>query len=216
MQGPESSPKSECFSYTRWQSQTTNQADHIFATLSKSILWRLVFRSFQKDNFIGKLPGGSSKINRLSLNRCPPYTEIFSKRRKIYAVCVESLSMPVHWTKQWVVESCIQIKFVNALFASTKVWLGTKWIRGNKSSILWNVKSRFSSGRQTLKWCWPTPSVLTLEQLSVNRPGGRTVKRFLPAKPSTVETDTRGQVGVVRLGAYWQQEIELREFLGQI
>ena len=26
---------------------------------------------------IGKLPEGSSKINRLSLNRCPPYTEIF-------------------------------------------------------------------------------------------------------------------------------------------
>ena len=39
----------------------------------------------------GKLPEGSSKINRYSLNRCPPYTEIFSKRRKIYSVCVESL-----------------------------------------------------------------------------------------------------------------------------
>ena len=45
---------------------------------------------------MGKLPGGSSKINRLSLNRCMGgYTEIFSKRRKIYAVCVESLSMPL-------------------------------------------------------------------------------------------------------------------------
>ena len=164
---------------------------------------------------MGKLPGGSSKINRLSLNRCPPYTEIFSKRRKIYAVCVESLSMPVHWIKLWVVESCIQIKFVNALFASTKDRLGTKWIRGNKSSILWNVKSRFSSGRQTLRCCWPTPSVLTLEQLSVDRPGGRAVKRFLPARSSTVETDTRGQAGMVKLGAYWQQKIELQHFLGQ-
>ena len=134
LQEPESSGKSECFSYTRWQSQTTNQADHMFATLSKSILWRLVFRSFQKDNFIGKLPGGSSKINRLSLNRCPPYTEIFSKRRKIYAVCVESLSMPTHRIKQWVVESCIQIKFVNAFFAKTKGRHGTKWIRGKKTS----------------------------------------------------------------------------------
>ena len=79
---------------------------------------------------MGKLPGGSSKINRLSLNRCPPYTEIFSKRRKIYAVCVESLSMLTHRIKQWLVESCIQIRFVNALFASTKDRLGK-----NKSGV---------------------------------------------------------------------------------
>ena len=44
---------------------------------------------------LGKLPKGSFKINRVSLNRCPPYTEIFSKRRKICSVCVESLSMTV-------------------------------------------------------------------------------------------------------------------------
>ena len=44
---------------------------------------------------IGKLPVGNSKINMLSLNRCPPDTEIFSKRRKIYSVCVESLSMNI-------------------------------------------------------------------------------------------------------------------------
>ena len=31
------------------------------------------------------------KINRISLNGCPQYTEIFSKRRKIYSVCVEDL-----------------------------------------------------------------------------------------------------------------------------
>ena len=36
---------------------------------------------------------GSLKINSISLNCCPPYTEIFSKRRKIYSVCVEGLSM---------------------------------------------------------------------------------------------------------------------------
>ena len=42
---------------------------------------------------IRKLPNGSLKINIISLNCCPPYTEIFSKRRKIYSVCVESLSM---------------------------------------------------------------------------------------------------------------------------
>ena len=75
---------------------------------------------------MGKLPGGSSKINRLSLNRCSPYTEIFSKRRKIYAVCVESLSMPTHRIKQLVVESCIPIEFVNASFAKTKDRLGAK------------------------------------------------------------------------------------------
>ena len=43
-----------------------------------------------------KLPKGSFKINKVSLNRCPPYTEIFSKRRKICSVCVESLSMTVN------------------------------------------------------------------------------------------------------------------------
>ena len=58
--------------------------------------------------------------------------------------------------------------------------------------------------------------MLTLEQLSVNEAGGRVVERFLPAEPSTVETDARGQAGMVKLGAYWQQEIELRHFLGQI
>ena len=36
---------------------------------------------------------GNSKINSFSLNWCPPDTEIFSKRRKIYSVCVEGLSM---------------------------------------------------------------------------------------------------------------------------
>ena len=41
---------------------------------------------------VRKLPGGNCQRNRLSLNWCSPYTEIFSKRRKIYTVCVESLS----------------------------------------------------------------------------------------------------------------------------
>ena len=45
---------------------------------------------------MGKLPEGNCKINRVILNSCPPYTEIFSKRRKICSVCVESLSMSVH------------------------------------------------------------------------------------------------------------------------
>ena len=49
----------------------------------------------------------------------------------------------------------------------------------------------------------------------MNEARGRAVKRFLPAKPSTVETDTRGQVGMVKLGACWQQEIELRLFWGK-
>ena len=41
----------------------------------------------------------SFKINRYILNRCPPCTEIFSKRRKIYSVCVENLSIacPSTW-----------------------------------------------------------------------------------------------------------------------
>ena len=46
-------------------------------------------------NFIiGKLPWGSLKRNWYNLNRCSPYTEIFSKRRKIYSECVESMRMP--------------------------------------------------------------------------------------------------------------------------
>ena len=44
--------------------------------------------------FIGKLPWGSLKRNWYNLNRCSPYTEIFSKRRKIYSECVESMRMP--------------------------------------------------------------------------------------------------------------------------
>ena len=56
--------------------------------------WQFLSRLCFLFKMFGKLPEGSSKINRISLNRCPPYTEIFSKRRKIYSVCVESLSMP--------------------------------------------------------------------------------------------------------------------------
>ena len=40
-----------------------------------------------------RLPSKQPEINRLSLNWCSPYTEIFSKRRKICSVCVESLSI---------------------------------------------------------------------------------------------------------------------------
>ena len=109
---------------------------------------------------MGKLPGGSSKINRLSLNRCPPYTEIFSKRRKIYAVCVESLSMPTHRIKQWVVESCIQIKFVNAFFAKTEDRLGTKWIWYEKATYyeMWDKdfhhKGKNYSAADQRPLCW--------------------------------------------------------------
>ena len=42
----------------------------------------------------------SCKINWSSLNSCPPYTEIFSKRRKIYTVCVEGLSIVTSQVRQ--------------------------------------------------------------------------------------------------------------------
>ena len=71
--------------------------------LSSVLIDIIVFTDFHV--LIGKLPEGSSKINRLSLNRCPPYTEIFSKRRKIYSVCVESLSMSLHLKQKHHVES---------------------------------------------------------------------------------------------------------------
>ena len=107
------------------QPQARNQLSYVLSCLIEYLCFAtILFTDF--DAHIGKLPEGSSKINRLSLNRCPPYTEIFSKRRKIYAVCVESLSMPTHRIKQWVVKSCIQIKFVNVFFAETKDRLGTK------------------------------------------------------------------------------------------
>ena len=66
--------------------------------LSSVLIDIIVFTDFHV--LIGKLPEGGSKINRVSLNRCPPYTEIFSKRRKIYSVCVESLSMLLFRTKK--------------------------------------------------------------------------------------------------------------------
>ena len=85
-------------------------------------------------NLIGKLPKGSSKINRSSLNRCPPYTEIFSKRRKIYSFCVESLRMPPLPTKKPPGESWTQEGFASAALPrwtnvscfnenATKIWL---------------------------------------------------------------------------------------------
>ena len=36
-------------------------------------------------------PQENSQINWANLNGCPPYTEIFSKRRKIYSFCVEDM-----------------------------------------------------------------------------------------------------------------------------
>ena len=69
-------------------------------------IYLILIDSFTKFHvLIGKLPEGSSKINSLSLNRCPPYTEIFSKRRKIYSVCVESLSMTLSLTWKQSAES---------------------------------------------------------------------------------------------------------------
>ena len=61
----------------------------LFATLGSAV--KLNCHEVQR--ILGKLPWGNSKINMVSLNWCPPDTEIFSKRRKIYSVCVESLSM---------------------------------------------------------------------------------------------------------------------------
>ena len=75
------------------------------STVTRSAIQQWILGVFHADKLMGKLPGGSSKINRLSLNRCPPYTEIFSKRRKIYAVCVESLSMSLHLKQKHYVES---------------------------------------------------------------------------------------------------------------
>ena len=50
------------------------------------------YQQTRSDMSVRKLPEGNCQRNRLSLNWCSPYTEIFSKRRKIYTVCVESLS----------------------------------------------------------------------------------------------------------------------------
>ena len=62
----------------------------LFCLTKKSIVQSL--RVIESGYFLvifflfGKLPKGNSQINSISLNRCPPYTEIFSKRRKIYSV----------------------------------------------------------------------------------------------------------------------------------
>ena len=83
--------------FSRFVWHPSEQADKTTFLLlpNHGFLTLICFLSLSGMFKLGKLPGGSSKINRLSLNRCPPYTEIFSKRRKIYSVCVESLRIPV-------------------------------------------------------------------------------------------------------------------------
>ena len=61
---------------------------------NKSNLFTLIFDYTNVSNKVSKeATYGIFKINLFTLNCCPPYTEIFSKRRKIYSVCVEGLSM---------------------------------------------------------------------------------------------------------------------------
>ena len=107
-----------------------NQPDAKYILIDR--IWLILKISF------GKLPKGSSKINRISLNRCPPYTEIFSKRRKIYSVCVESLSMPLKLTETQPAESWIQIRFVSAIVPRCRSIFGIEWrCNWQKSSGKW-------------------------------------------------------------------------------
>ena len=48
----------------------------------------------------------------VSLNRCSPDTEIFSKRRKIYSICVESLSMTGNQGGRWPIKTDIFIDLI--------------------------------------------------------------------------------------------------------
>ena len=128
---------------------------------------------------------GSSKINRLSLNRCPPYTEIFSKRRKIYSVCVESLSMPPHLIWNNPDESWIQIRFAGAAMPRCRSIFGLRW-RCNrpKSAGKWQfVVTRHV--QLCLLWFSLAPPTLGDEHLSNGGWIGMAasaVKRFPPAE----------------------------------
>ena len=130
----------------------------------------------------GKLPEGSSKINRLSLNRCPPYTEIFSKRRKIYSVCVESLSMPLHLTQKFPAESWIQTTFASTVVPRCRSVFRIRWrCECPKSAGKWQfVLTRHV--QLCLLWFLPAPSTLAFVQWPVIQDGGRAVKRFPPAQ----------------------------------
>ena len=74
-----------------WLSIVVSAAD----TLSKST-WRFPSSGewFQLSARSAKWEAAElqPEINWANLNLCPPYTEIFSKRRKICSVCVEGLS----------------------------------------------------------------------------------------------------------------------------
>ena len=68
-----------------------------------------------------------NRHNHNGHNGCPPYTEIFSKRRKIYSVCVESLSMSLHLKQKHPDESWIQIRFVDAAVPRCRTTFGQWW-----------------------------------------------------------------------------------------
>ncbi len=68
--------------------ETTENKNH------KPTMLRFVLGSYS-DKQVS--PKENFQINWDSLNWCPPYTEIFSKRRKIYSFCVKGLSMHDMW-----------------------------------------------------------------------------------------------------------------------
>ena len=166
-----------------------------FATLTRSALHQWILGVFHAEKLMGKLPRGSSKINRLSLNRCPPYTEIFSKRRKIYAVCVESLSMPTHWTKQWVVESRIQIRFVNTFFARTKHRLGTKWMWYEKATCYEMWDKDFHQEGKTYSAADQRPLCWLLSNCRWMRRAAARWNVFFPPNPQLLKPTREGRLG---------------------
>ena len=88
------------FTPAQSQSSKTTYIKKCYCCTLQFYVWK--YRLFSRNilyiykDILRKLLMGSFRINRVSLNRCPPYTEIFSKRRKICSVCVESLSMTVN------------------------------------------------------------------------------------------------------------------------
>ena len=76
--------------WPRWQetglTRETCRSESVWTNSCRSLSWFMVH---SRPLWV------RSWRNKLSLNECPPYTEIFSKRRKIYSVCVESLSLTI-------------------------------------------------------------------------------------------------------------------------
>ena len=63
----------------------------LFSLANFNFNFEVIFFSLQPSTLVELATCEQPKINTSLLIKCPPDTEIFSKRRKIYSICVESM-----------------------------------------------------------------------------------------------------------------------------